>query len=370
MATLGIIFSNIHNKEIFEVTKNRTIASTPIGGRYRLIDFPLSNMVNNNISHIGVVTRNNYQSLMDHVGSGKDWDLARKNGGLVILPPYGVSQDFYYNRLGALKAIISFINHAKADYIVLTDCYHVCNLDYKPIFKQHFETGADITVVYREAYINRDDYMPVNVIEVNDEERITKMTIHPIFEGEAKVSCDTWIMKKDLLQTLVLDAINNNLRSFNRDILKENLDKLRIFGYKFTGYFKSISSLNSYYQLNMDLLRSNVRKELFYQPSRSIYTKVRDSAPTKYGQNAKVSNSLIADGCVIDGVVENSILFRGTRVEKGAIIKDSILMQGTVVSENTKLNHVVADKNVKVLHKNELVGQEDNLIYIKKDGVL
>lgn len=370
MATLGLIFSNIHNKELFEVTQNRTIASTPIGGRYRLIDFALSNMVNNNISHIGVVTKNNYQSLMDHIGSGKDWDLARKNGGLVILPPYGVSQDFYNSRLEAVKGIISFINNAKADYIVLTDCYYVCNLDYKPIFKQHFETKADITCVYREADITNEDYMPVNILEVAEDNRITSMNIHQSYQGHAKVSCDTWIIKKDLLQSLVLDAINRNLHSFNRDILRENLTNLRIYGYKFNGFFRSISSLNSYYKLNKELLDKNVREELFEQKGRSIYTKVRDSAPTKYGKNAKVSNSLIADGCFIDGIVENSILFRETKVQKNSIIKDSILMQNTIVSENTTLDHVITDKNVKIVHKKEIIGQENKLAYIKKDGVL
>jgi len=370
MATLGLIFSNIHNKELFEVTRNRTIASTPVGGRYRLIDFSLSNMANNNISHIGVVTKNNYQSLMDHVGSGKDWDLDRKTGGLVILPPYGVSQDFYNTRLEALKSIISFINRAKADYIVLTDCYYVSNIDYKPIFEQHFETNADITCVYRESIITKDDYMPVNLVEVDEHNRITSMNIDHNFEGKAKVSTDTWIMKKQLLQELVLDAINNNLRSFNRDILKENLNNLRIFGYQYKGYFKSISSLESYYNLNLDLLNKSIREELFEQKGRSIYTKVRDSVPTKYGENAKVSNSLIADGCFIDGIVENSVLFRGTKVQKDAKVNNSILMQDTIIEQGAILDRVITDKNVQIIHKKEIKAEAHELAYIKKDGVL
>lgn len=370
MATLGLIFSNIHNKEVFEITSNRTIASTPIGGRYRLIDFALSNMVNNGIVNIGVVTKNNYQSLMDHVGSGKDWDLARKHGGLVILPPYGASPDFYNTRLEALKSIISFVNRVRADYIVLTDCYYVCNLDYRPVFRAHFQNNADITIVYREAQITSDDYMPVNMLELDETGRVREMNIRKDFQGPAKVSCDTWIMKKELLQTLVLDAINRNLRSFNRDILKENLENLKIYGYKFEGFFRSISSLGSYYSLNMELLKEEVRNELFMQPGRSIYTKVRDSMPTKYGENARVSNSLIADGCFIDGVVENSILFRGAKVMKGAVIRDSILMQDTIVREDIRLDHVITDKNVKIMHRENIVGQADNLAYVRKDGVL
>ena len=370
MATLGLIFSNIHDKEIFEVTKHRTIASTPIGGRYRLIDFALSNMVNNGITYIGVVTKNNYQSLMDHVGSGKEWDLARKNGGLVILPPYGVSQEFYNTRLEALKSIISFINRAKADYIVLTDCYHVCNLDYRPIFKQHFQTNADITMVYREYNITNDDYMPVNLLDINEDNRVVGMNIQRHYTGYAKVSADTWIIKKTLLQDLVLDAINRNLRSFNRDILKENLNTLKIYGYNFEGYFGSISSLKTFYNVNMDLLKKEVREDVFEQKSRAIYTKVRDSAPTKYGNDAIVKNSLIADGCIIDGVVENSIIFRGTKVQKGAVVRDSILMQDTFITEGALIERVITDKNVRIVDKKDFVNKNGDLFYIKKDGVL
>ncbi|MDD4076762.1 MAG: glucose-1-phosphate adenylyltransferase subunit GlgD [Bacilli bacterium] len=370
MNILGLIFSNIHNKELFEVTKRRTIASTPIGGRYRLIDFALSNMVNYNISHIGIVTKHNYQSLMDHIGSGKDWDLARKHGGIVILPPFGVSTDFYNTRLEALKSIISFINNSRADYVVLTDCYEVANLDYREIFNQHFTTEADITFVYRECDVSGDDYMPVNVLTLNEAGRITNMSIYQSFTGRAKVSADTWVMKKTLLQSLVLDAINRNLRSFNRDILSHNLDVLKIYGYRFDGFFGNVSSLDSYYKINMALLDDKVRVELFQQPNRPIYTKVRDSAPTKYGNYARISNSLIADGCEINGSVENSVVFRGTKIGKNTIVKNSILMQNTIVADEIILDHVITDKNVKIINMREIIGDDHRLAYIVKDGVV
>lgn len=370
MNILGLIFSNIHNKELFEVTRNRTIASTPIGGRYRLIDFSLSNMVNFNINHIGIVTKQNYQSLMDHIGSGKDWDLARKHGGVIILPPFGVSTDFYNTRLEALKSVISFINSSRADYVVLTDCYEVANLDYRDIFRQHFEKQADITFVYRECDIGADDYMPVNILTLNEDGLITNMSIYQNFSGWGRVSADTWVMKKTLLQSLVLDAINGNLRSFNRDILSHNLDNLRIYGYRFDGFFGNVSSLDSYYKINMKLLDPAVRAELFQQPNRPIYTKVRDSAPTKYGCNADVSNSLIADGCQIDGRVENSVIFRGTQINKNTVVKNSILMQNTIVGPNINLDHVISDKNVKIIHKRDIIGEDRRLAYIVKDGVV
>ena len=370
MAVAGLIFSNIHNKEVFEVTKYRTIASTPIGGRYRLIDFALSNMVNAGISHIGVITKNNYQSLMDHIGSGKEWDLARKNGGLVILPPYGVSDQFYNTRLEAIKGISSFINHSNAEYVVLTDCYHVCNIDYKDILRFHHEKNADITCVYHKRVLNPDDYVPANHFVVDEDSRVVKMDIINSYDGEFDASVDIWVMKRELLQTLILEAVNTNYTSFNRDILSKNLKNLKIYGYEFAGYFGNISSLRTYYKVNQDLLNKEVRDELFNIPGRSIYTKVRDSAPTKYSDDAVIKNSLIADGCIIEGEVINSVIFRGTHVAKGCTVSNSILMQDTKLGENINLNYVVTDKNVKIKNKKDLSGNENFFVYVRKDGVL
>jgi glucose-1-phosphate adenylyltransferase len=177
-------------------------------------------------------------------------------------------------------------------------------------------------------------------------------------------------MKKSLLQSLVLDAINRNLRSFNRDILSHNLDVLKIYGYRFDGFFGNISSLDSYYKINMKLLDPKIRAELFQQPRRPIYTKVRDSAPTKYGEEAAVANSLVADGCEIEGRVENSVIFRGTRVGKGSVVKNSILMQNTYVADGVVLDRVITDKNVRIINKREIIGEENQLAYIVKDGVV
>ena len=370
MSILGVIFSNIHNKEMFEVSKYRTIASTPIGGRYRLIDFSLSNMVNAGITQIGVVTKNNYQSLMGHVGSGKEWDLARKNGGLVILPPFGFTDEVYNTRLEAIKSITSFINHSKAEYVVLTDCYHVCNIDYKDVLAFHKEKGADITCVYRECSDESQCYFPVNAFSLAEDGRVEKMDLLDQLNGTLKLSVDTWVLKRELLQALVIEAMNTNYNSFNRDILSKNLKNLKIYGYHFKGYFGNICNLKSYYSVSKDLLKKEVRDELFNQPGRAIYTKVRDSAPTIYGDEAKISNSLIADGCVIEGEVVNSIIFRGTKVKKGCRVENSILMQDTVVGENIVLNKVITDKNVQIKHKNELSGSDEFPIYVKKNGVL
>lgn len=370
MEILGLIFSNIHNKEVFEATKVRTIASTPIGGRYRLIDFALSNMANAGIHQVGIITKANYESLMDHIGSGKEWDLARKKGGLVILPPYCFNDEVYTTRLEAIKCHMNYIIGAKCDYVIFTDCYHVCNVDYKAALEYHLEKGADITCIYHEHVIGHNDFSPAKVYTVEEDGRISKISMDPEYRGIGKAGIDSWIMKKSFLIELVNEAIQTNYKSFNRDILMRNLNNYKVYGFEHKGYFGYINNLKTYYDINMDLTKREVRNELFYQKLRPIYTKVRDSAPTQYGEDAVIENSIIADGCKIDGTVKNSVIFRGAKVNKGAVVENSILMQDTFVAENTTLKYVITDKNVKIQNKKDLVGDEEHLIYVNKGGIL
>ena len=370
MRAVGIIFSNIHDKSVPELVRIRTLGSIPFGGRYRLIDFPLSNLTNAGINSIGILTKNNYQSLMDHLGSGKEWDLARKRGGLVILPPYGVSDTVYSTRLEAIKGIISFINHSNADYVVMTDCYHICNVDYKEVIKAHLEKNADITVVYHKHEASKNSFTTAKVLTLDENERITKMDLGTDETGPVNVSIDIWVMKKSLLQEIVKEAIQTNAKSFNRDVLRRNLKNYKIYGCEYKGYYGNISDLRSYYDVNMDLLNKEIRGEIFFKPGKAIYTKVRDSAPTKYSETNYVENSLIADGCEIDGTVINSVIFRGAKVCKGAVVKNCILMQDTYIAEGVNLEYVITDKNVKIINKKEIIGSLDDLVYVNKDGNL
>ena len=370
MEILGLIFSNIHNKEVFEATKVRTIASTPIGGRFRLIDFALSNMANAGIHQVGIITKANYESLMDHIGSGKEWDLARKKGGLVILPPYCFGDEVYNTRLEAIKSHLNFIEGSKTEYVIFTDCYHVCNVDLKAAFEYHLEKKADITCIYHRHEIGHNEFSPAKVYTMDKDNRIIKIDNDPKITGVHNAGIDTWIMKKSFLVDLVNEALQTNYTSFNRDILMRNLNNYKVYGYEHKGYFGYINNLRTYFDINMDLIKRDVRGELFYQKGRAIYTKVRDSAPTFYGEHAEVINSIIADGCVIDGKVENSVIFRGAKVRKGAVVTNSILMQDTNVAENTVLDYVITDKNVVIKNKKDLIGSHDNLIYVNKGGVL
>lgn len=370
MKAVGIIFSNIHDNNVPELVRQRTLASIPFGGRYRLIDFPLSNMVNSGIDTVGVITKRNYQSLMDHVGSGKDWDLARKDGGLIILPPFGdkESDSLYSSRLEALKSITGFLQRADEEFVVMTDCDSVCRINYNTVIEQHIRNHADITLVYRKR--RAKDAPEQNAVTLKTEEggRVTGIRFKQYVKSDACVFANIYVMKKELLLNLVMDSISHNRRHFTTDILASNLRGMRIFGYEHKGYFAAITSMQAYYDHNLDLLDEKNRHELF--GDRSVFTKIRDSAPTKYGAGAIVKNSLIADGCTIEGEVENSIIFRGVKVARGSVVKNSIVMQDTVLGENVTLNAVITDKNVVVRDRRTLSGSENYPFYIPKGSMI
>ncbi len=367
MKAVGIIFSNIHDNDVSELARIRTLGSIPFGGRYRLIDFPLSNMVNSGIDTVGIITKNNYQSLMDHVGSGKDWDLARKDGGVILLPPYGELQNstLYGSRLEALKGITSFIFRADEDFVVMTDCDAVCRINYGDVIESHVRNRADITLVYKKRAI-KDENEKATTFDLDKDGRITGVN----YKGENDVgevdNCFTniFVMKRAFLGDLVMDSISRNKKHFMKDVIAANLKSMKIMGYEFKGYYAGITSLQAYFESNLSLLKQKVSHELF--GDRSVFTKIRDSAPTKYGNNAVVKNSMIADGCEILGEVENSILFRNVKVGRGAVIKNSIVMQNSVLGENCSLNCIITDKNVTVTDRKNLSGSMNHPFYIGK----
>ena len=367
MRAVGIIFSNIHDNNVPELARIRTLGSIPFGGRYRLIDFPLSNMVNSGIDTVGIITKSNYQSLMDHVGSGKDWDLARKDGGLIILPPYGdvESSSLYTSRLEALKGITSFLFRADEEYVVMADCDAIWRINFSDVIDAHIKNHADITLVYKK--IVGTDYPAENAttFDIDKKSRIIKVNYKEKLQAqECNVFTNVFVLKKSLLQNIVLDSISHNKRFIMSDVIAENVDAMKIMGYEHKGFYTPITSLQAYYDSNMRLLDNKVSQEIF--GDRSVFTKIRDSAPTKYGNSAIVKNSMIADGCIIEGEVENSIIFRNVKVARGAVVKNSIVMQDTVLGENCTLNCIIADKNVVVKDKKVLSGSENHPFYIGK----
>lgn len=367
MKAAGIIFANLQNEMLDELTRKRTTASLPFGGRYRLIDFALSNLISADIVDVAVIAQKNYQSLMDHVGSGKDWDLSRRNGGLRVFPPFGSwKSDFLYStRLDALKSINGFVSKVKDEVLVLMDCDSVNVVDFDDVLKQHQETKADITVIYQECQVPDvlENHMSV---EVNDNNRIVKATLKSDVGTTSKVGINIWVINRRLLESLLDEAISLGMDNFEKDVILRNINGLNIYGYEYKGIYLPITSMEDYFKNNMKLLDKNVRDAVFEQPNHRIYTKVRDSAPTRFGKNVKVVNSFVADGCEIEGTVINSILFRGVKVGKDTVVKDSILMQDTIVGSNVSLNCVITDKNVVICDRNNLSGCEKKPYYLSK----
>lgn len=363
---LGLVFANMHDTTLGDMTKNRTMGSVMFGGRYRLIDFPLSNMVNSGISEVGVITKSNYQSLLDHLGSAREWDLARKKGGLYILPPFGnVESTLYRGRIEALYGAMSFIKHSRAKYVILSDCDVVTNIDYKPIVAAHIESGADITAVAHTGVYSSDDIKTSTVFNVDADKNVTSVLINPDISGTCTTSLNVFVMSMDFLIETVNDAMARGNVSFERNILQEKCRELKIKIYEYDNYFSKLNSPESYFKSNMALLEPENARKLFV-PERSIYTKVSDNAPVKYDLDSKVSNSLIADGCIIEGEVENSVLFRGVKVGKGAKVKNCIFMQGTVVGDNAELNYLITDKNVSICENHILTSSPQYPMYVGK----
>ncbi|MBQ6794839.1 MAG: glucose-1-phosphate adenylyltransferase subunit GlgD [Clostridia bacterium] len=354
---MGIILTRNQDANMNELTQVRDISALPFAGRYRLIDFVLSNMVNSGIINVGIATHVNYSSLMDHVGSGKPWDLNRKNYGLFMLPPQvrgaslGAAGD-----VDLLHNVLTYLHRSKQKYVVLTGANIVCNMTYTDIIKYHEEKGADVTVVYNEMELTDPQLKKCTTYDVNSTGKVVEIH-HNLSEPVSRnAGMDIYIIERTKLQALIEDAYAKGSHSLINDILKTSMGSLNICAYKYDGFVGRIDSVVSYYDNNMKMLCPKVREELFAGKN-PVYTKVKDQVPTKYLEGAQVKNSLVADGCIIDGTVENSIIFRGVHVAKGAVVKNCIVMQNSVISERCDLEGVVIDKECTIRMGKKLVGQ-------------
>ena len=368
---LGVIFPNSYDGLIPELVKERLMASVPFASRYRLVDFVISSMARAGIDNISLIARENYLSLMDHLGSGREWDLARKNGGLNILPPYAQKEIKVYNgRVEALESIKSFLVSQKEKYVVMSDSHVVANLNYGEIIAAHKKSGADVTVVYRKQEIpenfkkplgtNNDLYYTLD-LEGN---RVTQLFVNSKRDGEVNFSMNIYVIDRELLIRLIDEAYVLGFTCFERDVLAPQIEMLDIQGYCYEGYVAFIHDMKSYFDENMRLLEADNLNALFGPGP--VWTKIRDDNPTRYIKGAKVSNVMAADGCVIEGEVENSVLFRGVKVAKGAKVKNCVLMQDTVVGEGANLEYVITDKDVTITSGKSLVGTDSFQVFVSK----
>ena len=364
----GLIYTGEANARLRELTFSRSVAAVPFGGRYRVIDFLLSDMVNTGISNVGLITQRNYHSLMDHLGSGKEWDLHRKRDGLFILPPF-VTKDntgMYRGTVDAIRSVLGYVRRSTQRYVILTGSHTLYNTTYDAMLRQHIETGAEITIMYNvEREFNRADQFDDLRLTMDETGRVTDLSLDPYFPTSSFRGCDAYIMEKERLEYLVEEAASHGEYDFMRDVLVKNVDKCRIYGWRYDGYVARLDSVSTFYKHNMELLDPAIRMDLF-NPRTPIYTKVKDEVPAKYTDTGRVRNSIVADGCIIEGEVENSVLFRGVHVCKGAVVRDSILMQACYVGESSTLSNVVMDKGVLILNGRNISGYKTYPVIIRK----
>ena len=368
---LGVIFPNSYDGLVPELVKERLMASIPFASRYRLVDFAISSMARAGIDNISLIARENYLSLMDHLGSGREWDLARKNGGLNIIPPYAQKEIKVYNgRVEALESIKSFLVEQREKYVVMSDVNIIANINYAEIIDAHKKSGADVTVVYCKQEIpetfkkplgtNHDLYYTFD-IEGN---RVKQIFVNSKREGVVDFSMNIYVIDRELLIRLIDEAYVLGFTCFERDVLAPQIEMLDIQGYCYEGYAAHIYDMKSYFNENMKLLDEENLKGLFGPGP--VWTKIRDDNPTRYIKGAKVSNVMAADGCVIEGEVENSVLFRGVKIAKGAKVKNCVLMQDTVVGEGANLEYVITDKDVTITSGKSLVGTDSFQVFVAK----
>jgi len=367
---LGLVFSNMHEHMMSDLTPHRCMGSIPIGGRYRLIDFALSSLVHSGISNVGVITKTNFQSLMGHLGNGREWDLSNKNGGLVILPPFSSTQSgMYRGRIEALHGVMDFIKSRDAQYVITTDCDMVFNTTFEAMLASHIDTGADITVMYKKMPLDAGSNKDAYVFDLKPDGSISEVLANPPTAGEHNVYLNVMIASTSLLEYLVNSCYSRNHFNFEQDVLQARLNQHRINAYEYTGYVSRLTSLQTYYNANLALLDPITRHSLFPREL-PVYTRVKDDAPARYGLVAKVTNSLLADGCLIEGEVEDSVIFRGVTVAKGAKVKNSVILQNTVISEGSSLDCVITDKNVIIGENRVLAGFSTYPVYISKGAMV
>ncbi len=364
--TMGIIVTN--EKEIPPITDKRAVAALPIAGRYRVIDFILSGMTNAGITNVGLVTKTKYMSLMDHIKSGKPWDLDRKKQGLMVLPP-NLATSYYGSQSGTIDLLAGardYIRKSDQTYVILSMGDYVYNIDFDAIINKHVESQADVTAVYMDmSGKDEKELSRFTLLDIDKDGRVTDFEVQPYYPKTANAAMDLYVMEKALLESIIDECRARGEHDFVKDALAKKVTGLNIYSYKFEGFCDKIDSLKAYYDSNIKFLDKDVRIAAFHS-ERPVYTKTKDRAPTKYGENAEVTNSFISDGCFIMGKVENSVLSRGVKIAEGAEIKNCIIMQDSVIEAGVKLDHVVLDKEVHITEGRRLIGQESYPLAIAK----
>ena len=367
---LGIIFPNSYDNTVPELVTERAMASIPFAGRYRMVDFVLSSMANCGISNVSIVVRKNYHSLMDHLGTGREWDMARRHGGLNIVPPFaekGVR--IYSGRVEALGSIMNFLENQKEKYVVMSDANVALNYDFNALLAAHQASGADVTVAYQKTEIPEGRKNDNYTLTVDADGRVTELLINDYRPGVQNLDLNIYVLERETLLKLVRDATSRGLIYFERDILAHNVNILNIHALEYTGYVAHVCDMKSYFDENLKLTDDENLEKLFPKKS-PVYTKIRDDNPTRYVPGCKVTDSILADGCVIEGTVENCVLFRGVHIGKGTKISNCVVLQACDIQEDCELSYVILDKGCTVRQGRRLAGYDSFPIIIRKGSTV
>lgn len=370
MDTMGIIFSNIYDSNMGELTRDRTSASIPFGSRYRQIDFILSNMANSSIRNIGIITKYNYQSLMDHLGSCEEWDLSLGDG-VRFLPPYATGHiGAYRGKLEALQTALPVLQRSEADYVVLADTTVLCAINFSLVIEEHVASGCDVTVVAKAGRADGKKRHQL-ALKLDENGKVCDMAVDYCAPEDYLVGMSMFIIGRKKLMEVIEEMTPHGKYHFERDFLlsEYNEGRLKMNVYSFHNVALFNESVEEYYNNNMRLLSEEVRHSLF-RSEVPIYTKVRDAVPTLFGEHGQAPNCLLADGSHIFGFAENSVIFREVDIEEAAEVRDSIVMQGSKIGAGAKVRYAILDKNVTIKPGTSLLGSPDHPVLISKGAVI
>lgn len=361
---IGLVSTNYTRESFGKLTKHRPLAAIPFGSRYRLIDFPLSNMVNSGIISVGLITPHLYRSIMDHLESGKEFGLSRKHGGLFILPgsTYGYDLGTGKFSMRDLRGNIQYFTRRNFDRVVFAACDKIYNINYKDMDNFHEDKEANITLAYKKVdFAVAGEY----VIDFSEKGKIKGFRKLRKPEKNVNLFIDTLIIDKNVILKFI-DWYKDNSYLDLYDAISENLGHLAVSAYEFEGYVKSINDIEDYMEASQELINSDVLRELF-MCGRPIYTKVHDAAPVKYFDTSKVKKAIVGTGSIIKGEIENSIIFRDTEVNEGVVIKNSVIMQKSIIGKNAVLENVICEKNVVIGEGEVYKGTPNKPVIITND---
>ncbi|WP_066875311.1 glucose-1-phosphate adenylyltransferase subunit GlgD [Clostridium mediterraneense] len=364
---VGIINLDENENRMKELVESRPLAAVPIAGRYRVVDFILSNMTNSGIENIGIFTKNKSRSLMDHLLNGRPWDLNRKRDGLRVFN--FCDDDPSYDDVHSFCNNLEFLKLSRKEYVLLAPSYMIANIDFNKVMDYHKNNLNDITVVYKNTKEAKHNFIDCDVLNLSEEGKVLSIGKNIGSDKEASISMEMFLMRTDLFIDIVHDCIKNGHNRKVKDYIKYNLDNLNVNAYEFKGYLKCINSLESYYKFSNELLDREVTNELF-RDNNCIYTKTKDESPTMYGEKSEVKNSIVANGCYIEGKVENCIISRRVYIGEGTVLKNCVIFQNSKIGDNVEMENAITDKGVTIVDDKKLIGDKEVPLVIKKSYLI